>query len=344
KYIAEQIALVKTLEEKGYTYVTSDGVYFNTAKFPTYGKLGNINLEGQQEGARVQENAEKRNPHDFAVWKFSKKDAEKRQQEWKSPWGVGFPGWHLECTAIIFTSLGKQIDIHIGGIDLIPIHHNNEIAQAEAATGKEFVHTWMHHEFITIEGRKISKSLGNTVYLHNIIDKGFNPQSLRYWYLTAHYRTPMNFTWDAIAGADQALTRLNRLYTELSLFKKRAQPDKKFMDDFYAALADDLDTPRMLARLWELVKEPNISPATKRASLLEADSILGLGFSKRRPAAKLKVGSEPALPQEVKELMQQREEARKNKNFASADILRDKIEQVGYEVVDTSEGSKISKK
>ncbi len=344
QYIDDQIALVKTLEEKGYTYVTSDGVYFNTAKFPSYGQLGNINLAGQEAGARVEVNTEKKNPHDFAVWKFSPK-GEKRQQEWKSPWGVGFPGWHLECTAIIFTLLGKQIDIHIGGRDLAPIHHNNEIAQAEAASGKKpFVKYWMHNEFITVEGKRVSKSLGNTVYLHNLVDKGLNPQSLRYWYLSAHYRTPINFTWDSIAGADQALTRLNRFFTELSLTKRRAAPDKKFMDDMFAALADDLDTPKVIARMWELIKDQSISAEVTRATLLEVDAVLGLGFTKRRPTTKLKVSSSSSIPQEVKDLMRQREEARANKNFTSADLLRDKIEALGYEVLDSSEGSTLKAK
>lgn len=355
KYIAEQIALVHTLEEKGYTYTIRDGVYFNTAKFPAYGRLGNINLEGQQAGARVEENKEKKNPHDFALWKFSQKykeGGEKRQQQWRSPWGIGFPGWHLECTAIIFTLLGKQIDVHMGGEDLIPIHHNNEIAQAEAATGKQFVKYWMHNAFITIEGKKISKSLGNTVYLHNITDRGLSAQSLRYWYLTAHYRTPMNFTWDAIAGADQALKRLNRSYLELSDTKAlprasaaaQTRGDGGFLRDFYEAIANDLDTPRALARMWELVRDPEIAPGIKRASLAEADALLGLGFSKRRPAAKLKVIEESGMPQEVQELMRQRDEARAAKNFTSADLLREKIEALGYELKDTPEGSEISKK
>lgn len=340
-YIAEQIALVKTLEEKGYTYATSDGIYFNTAKFPRYGKLGAIALAGQEAGARVEENKEKKNPHDFALWKLSKK-GEKRQQEWQSPWGVGFPGWHIECTAMIFKLLGKQIDLHMGGIDLIPIHHNNEIAQAESLTGKPFVKYWMHNEFITIEGKKVSKSLGNTVYLHNIIDRGLSPLALRYWYLTGHYRTPMNFTWGAIEGAYQALMRLNRFFLELP--HSSDVPDANFLKDFYAAISNDLDTPKAIARIWELVKDTTVSPAAKRASLLEADKILGLGLSAARPASKLKVIEEPDLPSEVQTLVAEREEARKNKNFTSADLLRDKIESLGYDLKDTPEGPEITKK
>ncbi len=256
EYIEEQITLVKTLEEKGYAYTIDDGVYFDTAKFPTYGKLGAINLAGQKDGARVEENIEKKNQHDFALWKFSK-PGEKRQQEWPSPWGVGFPGWHIECTAMIFKLLGKQIDIHIGGIDLIPIHHNNEIAQAEAATGKQFVRYWMHNAFITIENKKVSKSLGNTIYLHNITERGYSPRALRYWYLTGHYRAPMNFTWDAIEGADTALKRLGRAFLEMPKEDKNkgGTPHEAFLKDFYAALAHDLDTPKAIARVWDLVKD-----------------------------------------------------------------------------------------
>lgn len=341
EYIPEQIALVKALEEKGYTYVIDDGVYFNTAKFAGYGKLGHINLAGQKEGARVEENVQKKNSHDFALWKFSKKEGA-RQQEWPSPWGVGFPGWHIECTAMIFKLLGKQIDIHIGGIDLIPIHHNNEIAQAEATTGKQFVRYWAHHEFITIDGKKISKSLGNTVYLHNIVDRGLDPRSLRYLYLTAHYRSPMNFTWNAIEGANTALKRLERAFLELPT--KGGLPDEKFMTAFYAAVTNDLDTPKALALIWDLLKDDSVLPADKRASLVEADEIWGLGLNDPRTAAKLSVVAEADLPTEVQKLLDERTLSRIAKNYQRSDELRIQIEAKGYELKDTPEGQKVTKK
>ncbi len=340
KYIPEQIALVKTLEEKGYTYTIDDGVYFNTAKFPGYGKLGHINLAGQKDGARVEENPQKKNQHDFALWKFSK-PGEQRQQEWESPWGVGFPGWHVECTAMIFTLLNKQIDIHLGGIDLIPIHHNNEIAQAEAATGKPFVRYWMHNEFITIDGKRLSKSQGNTLYLHNIVDRGLDPRSLRYLYLTAHYRSPMNFTWDAIEGANTALKRLQRAFLEMP---KGGTANAAFMDEFYAPLLQDIDTPKALARVWDLLKDDTVSPADKRASLVEADNILGFGLNEPRTAAKLAVVEEADLPEEVQNLLDQRSLARLAKNYSQADELRIKIEALGYELTDAAGGQKITKK
>jgi cysteinyl-tRNA synthetase len=342
QYIPEQIALVQALEEKGYTYTIDDGVYFNTAKFTGYGKLGHINLAGQKDGARVEENVQKKNQHDFALWKFSKK-TEQRQQEWDSPWGVGFPGWHIECTAMIFTLLNKQIDIHLGGIDLIPIHHNNEIAQAEAATGKQFVRYWMHNEFITIDGKKVSKSLGNTVYLHNIIDRGLDARSLRYLYLTAHYRSPMNFTWDAIEGANTALKRLQRSFLELPA-KPKGTADQKFLDEFYGFMLQDLDTPKALARVWNLVKDDSVAPEEKRASLIEADKILGLGLNEPRTAAKLAVVEESDLPEEVQQLLDERSLARLAKNYQRADELRIQIEGLGYELTDLPEGQKVTKK
>lgn len=339
EYLSEQIALVKALEEKGYAYQISDGVYFDTTKFPAYGKLGNLNLEGQEAGARVEENKEKRSPHDFALWKFS--SASTRQQEWESPWGVGFPGWHIECTAMIFRLLGKQIDIHTGGVDHIPVHHNNEIAQAEAVTAKQFVRLWMHNEFITIEGKKISKSLGNTVYLYNLADRGFSPRSLRYLYLTAHYRNPMNFTWAAIEAADQALLRLNRLYLELP--PSGMAPDQAFEKSFYAAIADDLDTPLAVARLWDMVRS-DLPPAVKKAGLMMAEGILGLGLNEPRPSQKLAVIPLAQLPEEVLQLVDEREQARLGRDFAVADDLRAHIERLGYTVKDSPEGPKVTKK
>ncbi len=346
EYIGEQIALVKALEEKGYAYKTSDGIYFDTERFPGYGKLGHIDISGQKDGARVEENKEKKNPHDFALWKLSK-PKEKRQQEWSSPWGKGFPGWHIECTAMIFKLLGRQIDIHTGGIDHIPVHHNNEIAQAESITGKQYVRYWMHNEYISIEGKKIAKSTGNTVYLYQIADRGLSPRALRYLYLTAHYRSPMNFTWEAVEGANAALKRLTRLFfEEFSKEKGDALPDERFMRDFYTAIADDLDTPRALARVWELVKDDSISAAAKYAALIAADRILGLGLEERKnikllnPFAKEKEQEKIVeIPTDVKTLLDERNTARSASDFEKADALRKQILEKGYEVKDTPEGS-----
>ena len=338
-YIPEQIALIKALEEKGYAYQTSDGVYFDTAKFQGYGKLGGINIAALKEGARVDANSEKRNPADFALWKFNAKADV--QLGWDSPWGKGYPGWHIECTAMIFTLLGRQIDIHTGGIEHIPVHHNNEIAQAEAITGKPFVRYWLHNAHITIEGKKISKSLGNTVYLHNIVDRGLNPRALRYWFLTGHYRTPMNFTWDALEGANTALKRLQRALLEMP---KGGVADKTFLDEFYGFVLQDLDIPKALARVWDLLKDTTVSPADKRASLVEADNILGLGIADEQTATKLSVVEESDLPEEVQHLLDERTMARIAKNYQRSDELRIKIEGLGYDLTDTNKGQQVTKK
>ena len=323
QYIPEQIKLVETLLQKGYAYKISDGIYFDISKYQDYGKLGNINVRGQEAGARVEENTEKKNPHDFALWKLSK-SGEKREQEWESPWGVGFPGWHLECTAMIFTLLGEQIDIHIGGEDLAPIHHNNEIAQAEAATGKQFVRYWLHNAFITINGKKVSKSLGNTVYLSEFADRGLEPRALRYLYLTAHYSQPMNFTWEAAQAANTTLNRLTKTYRELS--SESDSQDEIFLKEFYAAIENDLDTPKALALIWENIKTLN------QATLAKADDILGLGLTEVR------LPSMVEIPAEVQKLADERELARGAKDFARSDALRAQIEASGFEVKDTPEG------
>ena len=332
EYIRDQIALVKALEEKGYAYTIDDGVYFDTAHFPSYGKLGGVSRSEQQAGARVEENAQKRNPHDFALWKLSKA-GEKRQQEWESPWGVGFPGWHIECTAMIFALLGKQIDIHIGGEDLSPIHHNNEIAQAEALTGKQFVRYWLHNAFITIEGKKVSKSIGNTIYLSQVIDRGLSPRSLRYWYLTGHYRSPMNFTWEAIEGADTALRRLRQAY----LLMPEGKLNAEFLKEFYAALSDDLNTPKALALVWEKLQSLN------KATLKKVDEVLALGFADAAPEQKLAIKTED-LPEGIRALMDAREAARRHKDFEKADQMREEIESAGYELKDTPGGPQVTKK
>jgi cysteinyl-tRNA synthetase len=343
-YIPEDISLILSLEQKGYAYPTDQGVYYDVSRFPSYGKLGNINLVGLKEGARVQENAHKRGPLDFILWKSDKKLG------WDSPWGLGFPGWHIECSAMIFKLLGKQIDIHTGGIEHIPVHHNNEIAQAEAVSGKQFVKYWLHNDHITIEGKKISKSLGNTVYVHNIADRGFSPLALRYWFLTAHYRTQANFTWDAIQAADTALSRMRRLYLDFEMRSngdpsaglRASRPDEKFVQAFFAALGDDLDSPKALALTWDMIKDPEMSPGVKYANLTTVDHTLALGLAQAHEMRQLQVIEQSELPDVVQEFLHDREEARANKDFSLADELRGKIFELGYEVTDTAEGPKVT--
>ncbi|MEK7108893.1 MAG: cysteine--tRNA ligase [Patescibacteria group bacterium] len=326
-YIEEQIALIKTLEQKGYAYRLSDGVYFDTSRFPNYGKLGHRDIAAQKEGARLEQNKEKRNPSDFVLWKSDSKLG------WQSPWDLGFPGWHIECTAMIFKLLGKQIDIHTGGIDHVSIHHNNEIAQAEAVTGKKFVRYWMHGEFITVENRRVGKSQGNAILLSSLTDRGMFARALRYWYLTGHYLQPMNFTWEALEGANAALVRLAKVHNEAP----DGEPDEKFLQLFYGAVANDLNTPQALALVWENIKNLN------KATLAEADKILGLGLAQVKPAQKLQVARDE-LSEGVRALLDTREAARQKKDFQKADEIRGEIESAGYTLKDTPEGPYITKK
>jgi cysteinyl-tRNA synthetase len=346
EHIPEQIAFIKTLDEKGYAYRTSDGIYFDTSLLKDYGKLGKVDIAGLKEGARIEKKIEKKNPTDFALWKFSKPE-EKRQQEWESPWGVGFPGWHIECSAMSMKHLGKQIDIHTGGIDHIPVHHNNEIAQTESVTGKRFVNYWLHNAFITIEGQKISKSVGNTIYLRNVIDRGFSPLSLRYWFLTGHYRTQMNFTWDALEGANTALFKLHKFFVE-ELGARSGSSDGTFQQKFNSAINDDLDTPKAISLMWEMVNDEKVDKGGKRATLLDFDRVLGLGLSGSNKrlvemlsgkGKRLKIGE---LPDAVKKLVDEREVARKNEEWEKADKIRDELKEKGYEIEDTDKGPQMT--
>ncbi len=345
-HIGEQIALIQTLVEKGYTYKTSDGIYFDSSLFKTYGSLGGINLTGIKEGARVEKNPEKKHPTDFALWKFSTPE-EKRQQEWLSPWGVGFPGWHIECSAMAMKYLGSTLDIHTGGIDHIPVHHNNEIAQSEAATGRTFARFWLHSEHLMIEGRKISKSLGNTITIDQLIDRGISPLAYRYFLLTGHYRSKMNFTWEALEGSAAALFRLRKYFVEqLSKAKKHAEVDKKALTTFTTYMNDDLDTPKAVAFMWEYVKNNTIDPATKRATLSTMDEWLGLGILESDVILSTMHNSTVPTEQdeEIKTLLEKRETARKNKDWKEADRIRTFINAKGFEIIDSPHGQTLEPK
>ena len=336
-HIPEQIALIQTLMEKGYGYKTSDGLYFDTTKFPAYGELGNKKQQQLEMGARLEKNPEKINLADFALWKFS------QELGWNAPWGKGFPGWHIECSAMSMKYLGKHFDIHTGGIDLLGTHHPNEIAQSEAATNKKFVNYWLHNEFITIESRKISKSLGNTVTLKNIADRGFSPLAYRLWLLGAHYRSPINFTWEVLAGADKTLFRLKKLLVE-ELGAKTGKVDANYAEKFALAISDDLDTPKALALLWDLVKDKNIANENKRATIIYFDRIFGLGLEDRAALSK-EMKMAQLLPEKwssaVKVLIDEREKARCEQNFQKADTIRQELAQKGYQVKDTPKGPEL---
>jgi len=336
-YIEAQIRLVETLSEKGYTYETTDGVYFDIQKYPQYGRLGNIDLEQIKSGARVEVNTEKRHPADFAVWK-------KGLLGWESRFGKGFPGWHIECSAMAMATLGKEIDIHTGGIDHISIHHNAEIAQSECATGKKFVRYWLHNAFITIDNGKVGKSLGNAITLRQLTDRGFTGDDYRYWLLTAHYRTTVNFSWDALTAAKQALYRLKRYIYED--YKQIAdQPSEIYITRFKKLLAEDLDTPNALALLWELTKDDTLDNKTKCATLHFMDNVLEIGLSDSLDEGKKTLGiiNQEELPAEIQVLIDKREAARIARNWPEADILRQALNLKGYSVEDTPYGPKVSK-
>jgi cysteinyl-tRNA synthetase len=340
-YVPAQIAMIKTLEEKGYAYRGDDGVYFDTSRFPAYGKLGNIQLNSLQEGARVAVHADKRNPTDFVLWKSDNKIG------WDSPWGKGFPGWHIECSAMIRSILGEQIDIHTGGIEHIPVHHNNEIAQSESASGKKpFSRYWMHRAHIQIENAKISKSAGKTIYLSDVVEKGFHPRALRFFFLAAHYRTPSNFTWEALTAAQTAFLKLRKLVDELPeggmIFPT------PYATRFRERINDDLDTPGALAVVWEMVNDKNIAPENLRAGILEADRVLGLNLSvedeEARKLYRKTLGetiSMTDVPDRVKDLVKDRELARIEKRWDDADKIRTQIEGEGYVVEDSADGPRV---
>jgi len=353
-YIKEQIDLIKKLEEKELTYKTSDGIYFDTAKFPDYGKLTNQDKDKILEGARVEVNPEKRNPTDFALWKFSPAGV-KRDMEWPSPWGTGFPGWHIECSAMSMKYLGEQFDLHVGGDDLKFIHHNNELAQSEAASGKiPFVKYWVHGQFLTVDGEKMSKSKNNFYNLDDIEEKGFEPLALRYLFLTTNYRSFLNFTWESLTAAREGLNNIRKLCCKVSdtLQEKRSvlSPEKlekiqNYARRFKTAIENDLQMPEALAIAWEVAKS-NIPSLDKGDLIADFDQVLGLDLL-RGKATVHQVGQAIAniqgLSAEIKQLIKDRETARKNQDWKLSDELRNKILASGYKIEDSSSGPKLQR-
>ncbi|OGY43381.1 MAG: cysteine--tRNA ligase [Candidatus Buchananbacteria bacterium RIFCSPHIGHO2_01_FULL_39_14] len=324
-YIKEQIDFIKVLEKKGLTYQTSDGVYFNAKKFPDYAQLAGLNLSGQKAGARVEVNAEKKNPFDFALWKFSPQD-KKRQMEWPSPWGKGFPGWHLECSAMSIAKLGKEFDIHCGGIDHVSIHHTNERAQNWGLTGKETVKFWLHDEFLIVDSGRMGKSEGNFITLQTAIDKRFNPLAYRYLCLQTHYRQKLIFSWDALQAAQNAL---NNLYEVMAEYDQPKIGCAQYEADFLKAINDDLNLPKALAVVWDLIKDDTMPSAARKQTLLKFDSVLGLNLVKVK---------KPKIPSEIIKLAQERLNLRNRREWRKADEVRKKIEASGYFIDDTKEG------
>ncbi|MBU4141766.1 cysteine--tRNA ligase [Patescibacteria group bacterium] len=332
EHIKEQIELVRRIEKNGYAYETNSAVYFDVSKFPEYGKLSGQKLSEKITGARedVIVDPKKKNPYDFVLWFKRVGRFANHTMHWDSPWGDGFPGWHIECSAMSMKYLGESFDIHTGGIDHIGVHHPAEIAQSESATGKQFVKYWVHRVFITVDGKKMSKSLGNFYTLKDVVERKINPSAIRYLFLTTHYRTPLNFTWESLKSAE---TALNKLYDAASQMGAPKSGCPEFERQFLEAINDDLNTPKALAVMWDLIKS-DYPPEAKKQSLLKMDKIFGLGLDKIKKKIII-------IPQEIKDLAAAREKARLEKNWALADELRKKIEEQNFAVEDTDGKTKI---
>lgn len=331
-HIAEQIAFIEAIEEKGLAYRISDGIYFDTAKLPSYGRLSRQSLSEKAEGARVEVNIEKKNPTDFALWKFSP-EGEKRQMEWDSPWGVGFPGWHIECSAMGGKYLGVPFDIHTGGIDHIPVHHENELAQTDAARGCLEANVWMHNEFLLVDGGRMGKSLGNAYSLDDLAVKGVSPRAFRIFLLGAHYRTHLNFTFDAALAAQNAINNL------VDTLREWAKPgdihaDEASLSEFMDRMHDDLDTAGALAVFWDVVRNEQMPSGVKSATVLKMDEVLGLALTDI-------VAHPLEISHEAQGLLDDRARARANKEWQKSDEIRDVLASMGYAVEDTVGGQRI---
>src|SRR3989338_4208476 len=339
EHIEKQIKLIHQLEKNGFTYQTDHAIYFDISKFPTYTKLSGQKLEEKEVGSRadVVVDKQKKNPADFALWFFTVGHFADHVMKWSSPWGEGFPGWHIECSAMSMEYLGETIDIHTGGVDHIPVHHTNEIAQSEAATGKQFVKFWVHHNFLQVDGEKMSKSKKNFYRVEDIVNKGFDPMALRYLFLTAHYRDKINFTLESLTGAQNALNNLRGQIrgwdSEIGLLEQSNLNNNPFWQRFLEAANNDLNMSQAVGVAWEMIKSGDTTASSARV-LLEMDKILGLELDKY-------LGKLLDVPAEVMKLVEQREQVRKSGDFKESDKLRHEIKKFGFEIEDTPSGPKV---
>ncbi len=327
-HLDEIVYIIQKLEEKGFAYKISDGIYFDISKDREYGKLGG--LSGDDEHSRVGVNSEKRNSRDFALWKLNS------ELGYESPLGKGFPGWHIECSAMSMKYLGETFDIHTGGIEHIPIHHNNEIAQSESATGKQFVNYWIHNNHLTVDSGKMAKSEGTGYTLKDVKDHNLSPLAFRYFALQARYNSLLNFTWEAVGAAQTAFEKLARQYKEMP---EGGKLSPIYQEKFKSFIEDDLDIPQVLALVWELLKDESVSTADKKATLHDFDRVLGLDLENVNIEREINIET---LPDNVQKLIAKREEARKNRDFATSDKLREELGGLGYKIDDRPEGPQIS--
>lgn len=336
-HIPEMIHMVQVLEQKGIAYRTSDGMYYDTSKFPHYPDLAKLDIKNLEAGKRV-EMGEKKNSTDFALWKFSPEKG-KRQMEWDSPWGKGFPGWHIECSAMSRKYLGDTFDIHCGGIDHIPVHHTNEIAQSEACTGKPYVHYWMHGEFLNEDSGKMSKSKGEFLTLNVLEKEGFSPLDYRFLLLQAHYRSNINFHFEALKSAQAGLHNIRlkmQALKDITPASALSAAGEILVKKFEVAIFDDLNAPEALAVFFAALRDHALPEAERKKILLQFDSILGLDLEKM-------MHRQDIIPAEIQALVAARDEARKNKDWTGSDRLRDELQVKGYKVEDSPKGTKVSK-
>lgn len=336
EHIKEMIEVIKKLEKRRYTYIGENGnIYFDTSKFEKYGELAKLDLEELKAGARIKIDENKKHPRDFVLW-FVEKGSKYKGHilKWKSPWGEGWPGWHIECSAMSMKYLGENFDIHTGGEDHIPVHHTNEIAQSEGATGKKFVNCWIHASFLQFNAEKMSKSKGGILRLSDLTEKGYSPMDLRYFYLSGHYRKPLNFTFTNLNSARNSLKRLKEIISNL----KKGKVNQKNIDgaykQFLEIIDDDLNSSNALSFMWEILRDEKLKDSEKRELVLKFDKFFGL-----------KLGEEEKvkIPTEIKKLVEEREKARTKKDFVTADKIRERINKEGYVIDDTGEGVRVKK-
>ncbi len=333
EHIVEQIELAKKIEDRGFAYMTKTGLVFDTSKFENYADFANLKLEEMESGARVEVDLEKKKPWDFLLWVINQPE---HVMKWESPWGEGFPGWHLECSAMSTKYLGEKFDIHTGGIEHIGVHHTNEIAQGYGAFGKETANYWLHNAWLTLKDEKMSKSLGNVYTVGQLMEKGYDPLAFRYLILTSHYRKGLVFSFESLEAAGRALSRLKKYVSE---WKKQGlgAVNKDYKKMFIEAVADDFAMPEGMAVVWKLVKDANLSDGDKLATLLDYDLVLGLRLSETEEL-------EEKIPAEIERLADERQRARENRDWSKADELREVILSKGYLVEDVGNGSVIRKK
>lgn len=335
--IQEQIEMVQILLEKGYAYmIDNDGVYFDTETYEKYGELAKLDIKGLKSGARVYENEKKRNITDFALWKLSKTDegSKKREMEWNSPWGVGFPGWHIECSAMSKMYLGDELDIHMGGIDHIPVHHSNERAQSECANGKTYVKYWVHYNFLNDNTGKMAKSNGDFLRLQSVYDMHISPLAYRYYILTAHYRSEMQYSDEALIGSAKRYETLKKF--AVAMKGSNGIVIEKYMKAFDEAIYDDMNTSEAIAMLSHMLGDDREKDEDTYATLLAMDEVLGLDL-KNAEEEKMEI------TKEVEEILEKRKEARVQKDFAESDRLRDILKSMGYEVLDGKDRQEVKK-